>query len=80
MRKGWKKALFAQGNLMENLSYLFVAYSIIFAAIALYVLFLWRRMARLDGRLRRLEIQLNDIHGEGPDRPKPVITSSRQGA
>jgi CcmD family protein len=70
---------FAAGNLMENLSYLFAAYSIIFAAIALYVMFLWRRLARLNSRLRGLEIQLNDIRGEGPDRPKPVITSSRSG-
>ena len=62
---------------MENLSYLFAAYSIIFAAIALYVIFLWRRQARLDSRLRGLEMQVNDIRGEGSDHPKSVITSSR---
>jgi CcmD family protein len=57
---------------MENLGYLFAAYSIIFAAIALYVIFLWRRQARLDSRLRGLEIQLNEIRGEqAEDRPKP---------
>jgi len=65
---------------MENLSYLFAAYSIIFAAIALYVMFLWRRLARLDSRLRRLEIELNNMRGEGPDRPRPVIMASRSGA
>ena len=51
---------------MENLSYLFAAYSIIFAAIALYVIFLWRRQARLDSRLRGLEIQLNKINLTAP--------------
>jgi CcmD family protein len=51
---------------MENLSYLFAAYSIIFAAIALYVIFLWRRQARLDSRLRGLEIQLNKISLTAP--------------
>ncbi len=61
---------------MENLSYLFAAYSIIFAAIALYVMFLWRRQTRLDSRLRGLEIQLNERRGEhAPDRPKPIARS-----
>ena len=63
---------------MENLSYLFAAYSIIFAAIVLYVMFLWRRQARLDSRLRGLEIQLNEIRDElAADRPKPMTTASR---
>jgi CcmD family protein len=70
--------VFAQSNLMENLSYLFVAYSIIFAAIVLYVMFLWRRQARLDSRLRGLEIQLNEIRDElAADQPKPMTTTSR---
>ncbi len=33
---------------MEHLGYLFAAYAIIFAAIFLYVVFLWRRQAALD--------------------------------
>ena len=49
---------------MENFSYLFAAYSIIFAAIVLYVVFLWRRQARLDRRLRGLEIQLNSLRDQ----------------
>jgi CcmD family protein len=56
---------------MENLGYLFASYSIIFAAVALYVIFLWRRQARLDRRIRGLEIQLNEIRnelGEGPSK------------
>jgi len=43
---------------MENLNYLFAAYSIIFGAIFLYVMFLWRRQANLDQKLRSLEEQL----------------------
>ena len=63
---------------MENLSYLFAAYSIIFAAIVLYVMFLWRRQARLDSRLRGLEIQLNEIRDElAVDAPKPMTTAPR---
>lgn len=54
---------------MHNLGYLFAAYSIIFAATALYVMFLWRRQASLDSRVRGLEIQLNDIRGELADPP-----------
>jgi CcmD family protein len=49
---------------MENLSYLFVAYSVIFAAVAIYVMFLWRQQARLDSRLRVLESQLNEIRND----------------
>jgi CcmD family protein len=63
---------------MENLSYLFAAYSIIFAAIALYVIFIWRRQARLDSRLRGLEAQLREIRAElENDSPEPVVTRSR---
>ena len=43
---------------MENLGYLFTAYSIIFAAIFLYVVFIWRRQAALDAELRALESRL----------------------
>ena len=49
---------------MENFGYLFATYSIIFAAIVLYVVFLWRRQARLDRRLRGLEIQLNSLRDQ----------------
>ncbi len=61
---------------MENLGYLFAAYSIIFVAIALYVVFLWRRQASLDNRLHGLEIQLNGVRNElAKDRLKPLNTS-----
>ena len=43
---------------MEHLGYLFAAYSIIFAAIFLYVVFIWRRQAALDAELHALEAQM----------------------
>jgi len=43
---------------MEHLGYLFAAYSIIFAVIFLYVVFIWRRQAALDEELRTLEARL----------------------
>jgi CcmD family protein len=46
---------------MENFGYLFAAYSIIFAAIFFYVVFLWRRQARLDAQLRALESKLRGV-------------------
>ena len=49
---------------MENLGYLFIAYAIIFAAIFLYVAFLWRRQARLEAHLRALEGALRDVRDE----------------
>ncbi len=49
---------------MENLSYLFAAYTIIFAVIFLYVLFLWRRQARLDAEVRVLENGLRSVREE----------------
>jgi CcmD family protein len=45
-------------ELMEHLGYLFAAYSIIFAVIFLYVLFIWRRQAALDAELRTLEARM----------------------
>jgi CcmD family protein len=74
-RRALKKA-FSQSNLMENLSYLFTAYSIIFAAIVVYVIFLWRRQAQLDSRLRGLEMKLNEIRNElGGEQSKPLTAS-----
>jgi len=63
---------------MENLSYLFAAYSIIFAAIAMYVVFIWRRQARLDTRLRGLEVQLRELRAElEADSPGATAEQSR---
>jgi CcmD family protein len=44
--------------LLENLGYLFAAYSIIFVVIFLYVVFIWRRQAALDAELRTLEARM----------------------
>jgi CcmD family protein len=63
---------------MENLSYLFAAYSIIFAAFLVYLIFLWRQQMRLDGRLRGLETQLNLMREElGEHLSKPLAAGSR---
>jgi CcmD family protein len=61
---------------MENLGYLFVAYSIIFAAIFLYVLFLWRRQARLEAELRVIEDRLKDVRKELAARTSPPSRSA----
>ena len=47
---------------MENFGYLFAAYSIIFAVIFLYVMFIWRRQAALDAELRTLEARMAALH------------------
>ena len=44
--------------MMEHFGYLFAAYSIIFAVIFLYVLFIWRRQSALDAELRTLEARM----------------------
>jgi CcmD family protein len=49
---------------MENFGYLAAAYSIIFAAIFLYVMFIWRRQSRLEADLRGLETRLQELQSE----------------
>ena len=49
---------------MENFSYLLAAYSIIFAAIFLYVIFIWRRQSRIETDVRALEARLEEVRGE----------------
>jgi CcmD family protein len=46
---------------MEHFGYLFAAYSIIFAAIVCYVMFIWRRQAALEVELRALEARLRAL-------------------
>jgi CcmD family protein len=46
---------------MENLSYLFVAYAIIFAVIFGYVLFIWRRQVALEAELRAMEARMRAL-------------------
>ena len=49
---------------MENFGYLFAAYTIIFAVIFLYVMFIWRRQSRLEIELRTMEAQLKEVREE----------------
>ncbi len=46
---------------MEHFGYLFAAYSIIFAVIFIYVVFIWRRQIALDAELARIEACLEAL-------------------
>lgn len=46
---------------MENFGYLLAAYSIIFTAIFLYVMFIWRRQARIDAEVSSVEARLQEV-------------------
>ncbi|MDO8433317.1 MAG: CcmD family protein [Candidatus Binatus sp.] len=52
---------------MEHFGFLFAAYSIIFAAIFLYVIFIWRRQSALDKELRALEAKLAEMEKKGSE-------------
>jgi CcmD family protein len=49
---------------MEHFGYLFAAYSIIFAVIFFYVLFIWRRQAQLESELRAMEERIKTLKME----------------
>jgi CcmD family protein len=61
---------------MENLSYLFVAYAIIFAVIFGYVIFIWRRQAALEAELRAMEARMRALE-EGAS---PAKAAARPGS
>lgn len=46
---------------MEHLGYLFAAYSVIFVAIFLYVVFIWRRQSLLQRELDALRKRLDAL-------------------
>jgi CcmD family protein len=46
---------------MEHFGYLFAAYTIIFAVIFIYVVFIWRRQVALDAEVARLEARLKSL-------------------
>jgi CcmD family protein len=46
---------------MDNLSYLFAAYAIVFVVIFGYVLFIWRRQVALEGELRAMEARMRAL-------------------
>jgi CcmD family protein len=51
---------------MEHFDYLFAAYSIIFAVIFGYVVFIWRRQARLEIEIRAMEERLKHLKTASP--------------
>jgi CcmD family protein len=53
---------------MEHLGYLFAAYTIVFAVIFLYVVFIWRRQAALEAELRTLEARLRAVAENSADK------------
>jgi CcmD family protein len=59
---------------MEHFGYLFAAYSIIFAAIFLYVVFIWRRQAQLESEVRAMEERLKALRSA----PPPANTSAAE--
>ena len=63
---------------MENFGYLLAAYLIIFAVIFLYVVFLWRRQARLESELLTLERKLDDVRDELAARSASTPSRSAQ--
>ncbi len=62
---------------MENFGYLFAAYTIIFAVIFLYVMFIWRRQSRLEVELHALEARLKEVHDELKTHAMPQSRSAQ---
>jgi CcmD family protein len=46
---------------MEHFNFLFAGYTIIFGVIFAYVVFIWRRQARLEAELRAMEGRLKSL-------------------
>ncbi|MEA2648260.1 MAG: hypothetical protein QOG61_695 [Candidatus Binataceae bacterium] len=62
---------------MHNFGYLFAAYTIIFAVIFLYVVFIWRRQTRLEIELHAMEARLKDVRDELKSRTVPPSRSAQ---
>jgi CcmD family protein len=60
---------------MENLGYLFAAYSVIFVAIFLYVLFIWQRHAQLESEVRGMEERLRSLTSALEEAPRQPAKS-----
>ncbi len=56
---------------MEHLGYLFAAYSAIFIAIFLYVLFIGRRQTSLEEELAALKARLDTLKAPAPPSSSP---------
>ena len=62
---------------MENFGYLFAAYSVIFVAILLYVVFIGQRQSRLEAELHAMEARLksllsNEAQASADDQQSPA--------
>jgi CcmD family protein len=57
--------------MMDHFGFLFAAYSVIFAAIFLYVVFIWNRQSRLERELRALESKLAALTAPSNPDPQP---------
>jgi CcmD family protein len=62
---------------MHNFGYLFAAYTIIFAVIFLYVIFIWRRQTRLEIELHAMEARLQEVRDELKSRTPPPSRSAQ---
>jgi CcmD family protein len=62
---------------MDNFGYLFAAYTIIFAVIFLYVIFIWRRQSRLEVELHAMEARLQEVRDELKSRTAPPSRSAQ---
>jgi CcmD family protein len=51
---------------MEHFNFLFAGYTIIFVVIFAYVVFIWRRQARLEAELRTMEARLKSLKTAPP--------------
>jgi CcmD family protein len=60
---------------LEHFPYLLAAYSIIFVLIALYVIFLQSRQARLRNRIRAAEARLARLDETVARRPRDAASS-----
>jgi CcmD family protein len=63
---------------MEHLGYLFAAYTIVFAVIFLYVLFIWRRQAALEAELRTLEARLRAVTENSAETDSVAVKDSQR--
>ena len=63
---------------MEHLGYLFAAYTIVFAVIFLYVLFIWRRQAALEAELRTLEARLRAVTENSAETDSAAVKESER--
>ncbi len=64
---------------MDHFGFLFAAYSAIFAAIFLYVVFIWNRQSRLERELRALESKLAALTAppsESSPEPSPNVSET----